>query len=393
MLISINNPVGQTWIFTILLCVALILSIRRDKNRNFFPISTTEELKGLAILAVVFSHIGYFLVSDHRFLFPLSTISGVAVDLFLFLSGFGLTISTLKKGGSAVNFYLKRLPRLFIPFWIVLVSFLLLDFFILKISYPWQTVLKGFFGIFTRADIYQDINSPFWYFTLILFYYLIYPLVFLKKMPWVSALIIYIVSYLIVFQWNPTFIFQVSSFYLFHILAFPLGMLFAWGYKERERVNAWFIKIWKQYKRKNQKIFGLIGKIFKITSVKRFEKNMLTSLRYLVMVGLVFLIGYTTAHSGAENQSIVALISNITVLAIFILFVLKKFDFKLLSFVGLYSYEIYLLHWPIMYRYDIFYRYFPAGIATALYLVLFLFLAWVIHKIVERIIGKRKIKI
>ena len=161
MITSIGNPVEQTWIFTILLGVALILSIRRDKNRNFFPISTTEELKGFAILAVVFAHVGYFLVADHRFLYPLSIVSGVGVDLFLFLSGFGLTISSLKKGASIAKFYLKRLPRLFIPFWIVLIIFLILDFLILKISYPWQSIISDFLGIFTRADIYKDVNSPF----------------------------------------------------------------------------------------------------------------------------------------------------------------------------------------------------------------------------------------
>lgn len=364
-MINIIDAVNSTWIFAILLGIALILSIRVDKKRQFFPISTTEELKGFAILAVVFAHIGYFLVNDDRFLFPLSIISGVAVDIFLFLSGFGVTVSSLKNRFSIISFYVKRLPRLFIPFWIILIVFLVLDFFILKISYPWQTVFKDFLGIFTRADIYHDINSPFWYFTLILFYYLAYPLIFNKKMPWVSAFIIYIISYLIVFQWNPTTISEVRNLYSVHLLPFPLGMAFAWGFSKKDIISN------------------------KLSNVAKAVNNSL--FRYFAMAILLFVCVYTAIYSGVGNNEIVGYISTVTVLSIFFLFILKKFDIKLLGLFGIYSYEIYLMHWPIMYRYDIFYKYMPAWLATALYLILFIALAWILQKLTDRIL-KREVK-
>lgn len=393
MILNINNAVGETWIFGIILGIALILSIRRDKLRNFFPISTTEELKGLAILAVVLSHIGYFLVSDHRFLFPFSIISGVAVDLFLLLSGFGLTVSNLKKGTNLIKFYLKRLPRLFIPFWIILIVFFTLDFLFLKNNYSWQYILRSFLGIFTRADIYQDINSPLWYFTLILFYYLIYPIVFIKKRPWISALIIYLVSYIIVFQLDLGVISQVKNLYQVHLLAFPLGIFSGWVYQERSALYAWFLTATERYRKKNKRLFSLFNKILEVSSVKRFRKNIITSCRHLMMTILILVIAYTAIHSGVNNLDVVGTISIITTLAIFLLFVLKKFDFKLLSLFGLYSYEIYLLHWPILYRYDIFYKYLPAGTATALYLLLFLVLAWALHKLTNLILKRRPKKI
>ena len=86
MTIFIANAIWETRIVIVGLLLALLVSARRAKNHSFFPPSTTTELKGLAILMIVFSHIGYFLVSDHRFLVPLSNYAGVGVDLFFLLS-------------------------------------------------------------------------------------------------------------------------------------------------------------------------------------------------------------------------------------------------------------------------------------------------------------------
>ena len=129
MIISIINPIQATYIFIAIFSVAILFSLRSKKNHDFFPIETTNELKGLAILLVIFGHIGYFLVDDHSFLFPLSTIAGVGVDIFLFLSGYGLVVSALKKTLTIFQFYKTRLIKLLIPLWITLGTFFLLDFF------------------------------------------------------------------------------------------------------------------------------------------------------------------------------------------------------------------------------------------------------------------------
>src|SRR5690348_6614939 len=95
--IVIANAVVQTWILIALLIATLMLSARRIECGDLLTITATQELKGVAILAVVFGHIGYFLVDDNRFLFPLSVGAGVGVNIFLFLSGYGLTLGLLKK--------------------------------------------------------------------------------------------------------------------------------------------------------------------------------------------------------------------------------------------------------------------------------------------------------
>ena len=134
MMINIADPLQATWIFVAIILVALLVTLRWRKNNAIFPLSVTQELKGFAILAVVFSHIGYFLVSGQRFLFPLSIAAGIGVDLFLFLSGFGLTVGMLKRNLNAGQFYKQRLLKIFSPLWLVITVLFIADFLLLKLK-------------------------------------------------------------------------------------------------------------------------------------------------------------------------------------------------------------------------------------------------------------------
>jgi peptidoglycan/LPS O-acetylase OafA/YrhL len=365
MTISINNPIQATLIFDAILFVALLFSLRIKKIGQLFPVSQSQELKGLAILFIVFSHVGYFLVTDHRFLFPLTIMAGVGVDLFLFLSGMGLTASALKKPLSILNFYKKNLLKLFVPFWISLVLFFSLDFFILKIAYSWQYIERSFLGLFTSVDLYRDLNSPLWYFTLILFYYLIFPLFFYKKGPWISAIVIYIISLLILHQSIPL-ISWVAPFYALHIIAFPLGILTGWllyGLYPQHKIDTNKYYIW--------------------------SKNHLFKIGYyaLIILSAVFICYFSYYFGGQANPNREQLVSIITMLAIIFLFLMKKTEFRLLQILGIYSYEIYLLHWPILYRYDFIYKYLPAWLATLFYLIFFIVIGWLLKKISNLIVN------
>src|SRR5688572_19026143 len=146
---AIKDPQTQTLILAILLVSLILVTLRRKKSDSLiFPTTITQELKGFAILTIVFGHIGYFLVSQDNFIYPLSIASGLGVNIFILLSGYGLTVSTLKKKLSLVNFFRNRLLRLFIPMWIVLGVILLLDWLILGIIYDRTTVLQNLVGFF-----------------------------------------------------------------------------------------------------------------------------------------------------------------------------------------------------------------------------------------------------
>jgi peptidoglycan/LPS O-acetylase OafA/YrhL len=382
--ITINDPLLSTNIFIAIFVFILLISLKRKKNQALFPLALTNELKGLAILAVVFSHIGYFLSADHRFLFPLSIMAGVGVNLFLFLSGYGLTISTLKTEMTLGKFYKKRLLKLFTPFWIVIVSFFLLDFFLLHISYPGLYIVQALIGFFPRADLLLDIDSPLWFFTPVLFYYLIFPLVFVKNRPWLTAIIIYAASYLVMLLKLPVSI-DVLHLYQLHILAFPLGIGFAsfmfqpfffsriapagsgaFSYNNERPV--WLNFCLKKFNALN--VFVDSHKIFKRTAY------------YFISIALLLLIGYTAYYSDVDvSPAAEQTISLVTMGAIIFFFMLKKFEINALSITGLFAYEIYLIHWPLLSRYDFFFRYLPGWLAMVLYLCLFLIIARALKKI------------
>ncbi|MFA6995379.1 MAG: acyltransferase family protein [Patescibacteria group bacterium] len=363
MIISISSAVQATEIFSVIFFLVLVIFVRRRQDTVGIPPSLSTELKGLAILMIVFSHIGYFLVNDHRFLWPLSSLAGVGVDLFLLLSGYGLAVSQLQKNLTIKQFYQRRLIKLFIPFWLALLVFLVLDLLVLKINYSWNYIGWSFLGIFTRADLYQDINSPLWYFTFILIYYLAFPLLFSKTRPWLSAIIMYLIGYLLIW-WNPVQLVNAVHLYRVHIVAFPLGVFLAW----------------------------LMPKIKNPKFLENLTRGWQSFFYYFSLAGLLGIFVYANTHSGIGfSANLEQAMSIVAVLALLGVFILKKIEFKLFYWFGVYSYEIYLLHWPLMYRYDFIYRFMPAGwewLAVILYLILFIGLGWGMARITNLITSR-----
>jgi peptidoglycan/LPS O-acetylase OafA/YrhL len=365
MKIDIKNPTEQTLFFTIFFLILLFLTAKKSLKSTIFDISQTNELKGFAMLAIIFSHIGYFLSKDTQFLFPLSILAGTGVNLFLFLSGFGLTLSAFKRPLSILEFYKKRLFRLFLPMWIVLGIFLILDFLILQRSYPLGLNIQNFFGFFPDPDLFTTINSPFWYFSWILFFYLIFPIFFSKKYPALSALAIFAAAYFITQQSLPVKE-DTIKLYKLHVVAFPLGMLFAVLISHGGNIFT------------NLKQF-LLEKFHNFKPLKPMFKS-------IIKILLVFIFIYTAYHSGVgEKIRVEQTISIITMISIILIFISKKITFRLFEIFGIYSYEIYLLHWPLLSRYDFLYKNFEPFIATLLYLGLFLGLGYLIKHLVDKI--------
>jgi peptidoglycan/LPS O-acetylase OafA/YrhL len=56
-----------------------------------------------------------------------------------------------------------------------------------------------------------------------------------------------------------------------------------------------------------------------------------------------------------------------------------------LIWLGIYSFEIYLLHWPLLSRYNFLFKFLPAGLATFLYLPILLGLAYLMNKLIDKL--------
>lgn len=347
----------------------LLVTFRRSQHTDVFPISVTNELKGLGILTVVFAHFAYMKVTNWEFLYPLSTIAGVGVDLFLFMSGYGLTVGMMKRPMKALDFYKKRVIKIFIPFWIALIILFVADAVFLDRTYDIAYMIKSALGFFPTADGFRDVNSPFWYITWMIMFYILFPILFIQKSPWLTAIILGVIA-TVIGTLNP---FELGSNWLhrLHTLAFSMGILAAWFLRPKE----------------NKEDNALVA------YVKNFRENGSNILRYTLMFVMFAVIVYLAQNtSGKDWPTLKAILGQsyyveqlaclVIMMAFIVIFVIKKVDNKFLAMYGVFSYEVYLVHWPLIGRYDVFFDYFPAWAATILWLVVFILVSMILQRLV-----------
>lgn len=365
--ITITDDIYQSNLIVIAVLIAVVLfTFKRSKHTDLFPISVTQELKGLGILTVVFAHFAYMLVTNADFLFPLSIIAGVGVDLFLFMSGYGLTVGMLKKPLPIFEFYKRRVIKIFIPFWVALILIFVANAIFLDIHYTVPYMIQSLLGWFPTAEGFDDVNSPFWYITWMMMFYVLFPLVFSTKRPWLSAIILAVIATLIG-VYNPLNMGD-NWLHRLHTVAFSLGIVFAWVlFETKDKENKF------------------------VTHLKEF-RNKAKFMPYVVIALMLGVVVYMSLHTTANHWPTLTAIlgkgyfvdqltSIILMFAFIVIFSLKKFDNKFLSIYGLYSFEVYLIHWPLIGRYDIFFDYLPSWAAVIAWLFTFIVVSWLLQKI------------
>ena len=365
--ITFTDDIYQSNLIVIAILIAVVLfTFKRAKHTDLFPISVTQELKGLGILTVVFAHFAYMLVTNADFLFPLSIIAGVGVDLFLFMSGYGLTVGMLKKPLPIFEFYKRRVIKIFIPFWVALILIFAANAIFLDIHYTVPYMIQSLLGWFPTAEGFDDVNSPFWYITWMMMFYVLFPLVFSTKRPWLSAIILAVIATLIG-VYNPLNMGD-NWLHRLHTVAFSLGIVFAWVLFETKDKENKFVAHLKEFRNK--------AKIMPYVIIA------------LMLGVVVYMSLHTTANHWPTLTAILGkgyfvdqLTSIILMFAFIVIFSLKKFDNKFLSIYGLYSFEVYLIHWPLIGRYDIFFDYLPSWAAVIAWLVTFIVVSWLLQKI------------
>ena len=369
--ITLTDDIYQTNLIVIAVLIAVVLfTFKRAKHTDLFPVSVTQELKGLGILTVVFAHFAYMLVTNADFLFPLSIIAGVGVDLFLFMSGYGLTVGMLKKPLPIFEFYKRRVIKIFIPFWVAIILIFAANAIFLDIHYTVPYMIQSLLGWFPTAEGFNDVNSPFWYITWMMMFYILFPLVFSTKRPWLSAIILSVIATLIG-VYNPL---EMGDNWLhrLHTVAFSLGIIFAWL------------------------LFETKDKENKLVKVLKHFRNESKFMPYIVIALMLAVVVYMSLHTTANHWPTLTAIlgkgyfvdqftSIIIMFAFIVIFSLKRFDNRFLSIYGLYSFEVYLIHWPLMGRYDVFFDILPAWAAVVAWMVTFILVSWLLQKIISPI--------
>lgn len=141
-----------------------------------------QEIFGIAIISVIVFHYfeGVYKASGLGFIYRsfagliLGTIGSVGVDIFIFLSGYGIYYS-LKNNLSWIAFFSRRLKRVIIPYLIFgLFFWAIKDFYISHVS------IDRFLYDYSLLSFWGEGLRTFWYISFICVLYLISPMVYSK---------------------------------------------------------------------------------------------------------------------------------------------------------------------------------------------------------------------
>jgi len=129
----------------------------------------------------------------------LQQIGEIGVDIFLFVGGYTCSLS-LQKSSSLVDFYLKRIKRVYAPFAVIVLLYYGYQYFILSIP-NWNSIFC-ITKLLSMCDNYTNNSLLFWYIPMVLLMYLMTPLYIIacNKVYVFKMLPLVIILYFIVFQ-------------------------------------------------------------------------------------------------------------------------------------------------------------------------------------------------
>ena len=154
--------------------------------------------------------------------------------------------------------------------------------------------------------------------------------------------------------------------YRLHMYAFPLGITLSWLLHPTSAAK------------------GLINSIItRISAQSNRTKIFLRTAACLVCFA-AFITASTSSFvgSGVAKEIILSLSVSIILIAFWIA---KPVESTALTYIGTYSFELYLLHWPLLSRYNPLFAHLPLGFATIISLSILLVLSRLFHYGNERL--------
>jgi len=327
--ITIDNPLIVNLIFLAIFLLAALISIQKQES-HFLDHSQTTQLKGLAILLVVVGH--FWVHVSNKPAIPV--LGDYSVSLFLLLSGFGLTMSSKKRKTSFIDFFSHRLRKVIFPYWIITIIIIAMDFYLLNKTYSLKTILFTLIGInFDLSSRHLDYVR--WFITLLLFYYLAFYITERYFSNIVANILLFFISFLLV----ALRLVRILPFgEINQLVAFPIGSFLA----------------------------------LHLNFFSQFVKD-----RYLrLIIGgtvLIILLSFTillTDNNHNLLSKIINFLARNSLGIVFCLFsiicvrIIGTFSYlsKFLIFCGTISYELYLIHGPLLIKYNPILNFFPGNL-------------------------------
>ncbi len=277
----------------------------KDFNKDYLNKSQTDAINGIFVFIVFLSHMrGYLpdINSNWAIAQFCSTLGQMMVTTFLFISGYGCTISYLKKGDN----YINKIPRnrllpLLINLDIAVGIFLIIQRFIYKRTFETTHILKSLIG-------WESVGNSNWYIFAILCLYIAFYIAFKffkkDKFSILFSLSVLTIAYIKIVEY---LLDGSSHWYYDTAICFTFGVLYAF-YKD---------KIYETVTKSNIRYFVLLA-------------FFVASFFYLNKTGF----GYTAMYYNLYSLTFIS--------AIILIMMKVQIGNKILAFFGSHVFEIYI---------------------------------------------------
>lgn len=333
-------------IFILLLIITLIYLL--PVNNDYLGVNSTNGLKGLLALGIVFHHLSQWVTTGTEFV-NFKYMGTYIVSVFFFISGYGLYVQNNRKEDYLDNFLSKRLSKILTPF--IAIS----SIYLIYRSINGQVLSSLFFIDLFRKGSTVIYNG--WFVDIIILMYIFFYIsfkIFSNRTVAILVNTLLIVGYI--------------------ILAIKLGYGFWW------------------YNSSLPFVLGLLW-----AKNKKYIDEILNKYYFIILVCITSLLFISHQYSfvlkklhivDSYSYAFLANIDNV-IFAIFFILIARKIDFsnKYLLFLGKISFELYMIHGLVI---SIFGKYFITSrlndvVFTILVVVTSITLAWIINSIVRKI--------
>jgi len=349
------------------IALAIVCTVRRkpqpepdsepDRDPHFTH-SSSNSLRGLAIIMLLLGHMAEKLVEGHS---KYEHAGAWAVIIFLVTSG----IVIAKSYGSSrapLQFLRRRVRRLMFPLWLTFSLFCLLDYLLLNRTHSPLRLVLGFMGIIAP----DPPNGPAWFITYIMYMYIsVFIALVLKANRGWTFLIVLVWSYLGATVIMCTPLDNHALIWVQYSVLFPTSLLVGLYHKA---------------------IFSRLLRLYRWQPTVYWSGMLLLLALFKTNLGFWWLcrvIPNTTVSELVGTTRPVTLVLFVTMLGC--LFDTVRFESKFLLFLGAYSFEIYLLHIPFMGYYDFVLFRRPLGLWFAVYAAFVILLSLGLKWAVERL--------
>jgi len=212
-----------------------ISSLMNDQKKiiNYsLSLQDTMLIKGLAICFMLWHHLFYTHQEFGSFVNQTAQIGKVCVAMFLFVSGYGLSVSfgklnvnSFNETSKIVKFLLKRYLKFYVNYWVVFFLFVPIGIFLFQRSLTDAyglnvNILKRFFFDFLGIQGFNSYNITWWFNQLIICLYMLFPFLYLLIKRWCIPVLLF---FLLLLRFHQIQI-PVVHDWLFH---FSIGIAYA----------------------------------------------------------------------------------------------------------------------------------------------------------------------